>query len=422
MTIPDELLERLTVTTDTKGEATLPYLPQAMAPLTVQISGPGIAAHTLALIDSRQKPILKLGRTGRLVGIVRSEAGEPLADIRVAVWVRAPGTIPSGMLDLSPPEMIKFDSQPLLTSAQGSFQTPPSLLDGSTYRVSIRREGFAPFVSDWVTLGGDRTPIPPIRLRSLRTLAGQVQDREGQPLSGARVLLPSGGPSAVTDARGRFDLRNVLPDKTFILVQQPGFRFHGWPVDPATQAGELRLTLVRTSETPDRTMMPLAEPIAPEEARALANRLLEPYLKDGPEQANPSARTAAIRVLEYVRPGPRARAVEARHCPGSAIQQLPSRRSRGKARGNRPVSSGSAHRAAHKSVSAIAGPGKRRQGPSHLKTRSETTVTREGASLGPWYAGNGRKDLSDHSDCPGLVRPRRDREGKIAAAGWPENI
>ena len=60
--------------------------------------------------------------------------------------------------------MIRFDSPVLATGAQGTFQTAPGLLAGSTYRVSIQRDGFAPFVSDWVTLGEERTTIPPIRL------------------------------------------------------------------------------------------------------------------------------------------------------------------------------------------------------------------------------------------------------------------
>ena len=101
----------------------------------------------------------------------------------------------------------------------------------------------------------------------------------------------------MTDARGRFALSDVIPEKTFVLVQQPGFRFQGWPVDPKTQSSELQLTLVRTSETPDRTMTVLAEPIPPDKARALADRLLEPYLQQRPAKASSSAMSAAIRAL-----------------------------------------------------------------------------------------------------------------------------
>jgi hypothetical protein len=301
--IPEELRDRLTVVTDAKGEATLPYLPRGLDPVTVQVSGPGIAAHTLFLADFAVKTTLKLARSGRLAGFVRDETGQPLAGIPVAVWVKvsgfnASGRQQSGALQLiSPPELIRFESQPLLTGAQGAFQTPSALLDGSVYRVSIRQDGFAPFVSDWVTLGGERTAIPPIRLRSLRTLSGGVYDRQGRPVGGARVFLPAGGRSGVADAKGRFTLRDVLPGKTFVLAQQPGFRFQGWPVDPVTQAGDLRLTLARTSESPDRTMTALDEPIRLDQARALASRVLEPCLQDAPENGRANDKRGAIAAL-----------------------------------------------------------------------------------------------------------------------------
>jgi hypothetical protein len=297
--IPEELLERLTVTTDSKGEATLISLPQRMEPLTVRVAGPGFAAHTLALSDIPQKGSLTIGRTGRLVGIIREESGQPLPGISVVVWARTPGIRVPGMFAFTPPPpaQIRFNTRSLTTGREGAFQTPSNLLNGSTYRVSIRQDGFAPFVSEWVTLGGDRTPIPPIRLRALKKITGQIVDRQGRPVGDARVFLPAGGPSAMTDAQGRFDLRNVLPDKTIVVVQQPGFRFQGWPVDPATQVGALRLTLVRMSEAPDRKMAALAEPIPTDEARSLANRVLEPYLQKALEQGTDFDKSAALEAL-----------------------------------------------------------------------------------------------------------------------------
>ena len=101
----------------------------------------------------------------------------------------------------------------------------------------------------------------------------------------------------MTDEQGRFELKNVPPEKTFILVQHPGFRFQGWPVDPAAQAGELSLTLVRSSETPDRKMTPLAEPLPLDESRALAYRVLEPRLKEGRAQPESNDAIAAIRAM-----------------------------------------------------------------------------------------------------------------------------
>ena len=122
--IPDEFLERLTVTSDSRGEATLSYLPQVLPPLTVQVSGSEIAAHTLPLIDLGQKLVLQVGRPGRLVGIVaRNESGQPLSGVPTAVWVRAPASLALGVLDPRPTEMIKFNSPPL-TGPQRFPDTP----------------------------------------------------------------------------------------------------------------------------------------------------------------------------------------------------------------------------------------------------------------------------------------------------------
>ena len=181
ISIPEEWNERLTVATDTNGVATIPYLSRPTGPLTVRLSGPGVALHTLAIPAEPGKDpldlLLKLDRPGRLVGVVRTESGQPLAGVPVEVWIRAAGVRPRGVLRaartrrrLTPTEVIRFDAGSPRTGPEGAFQSPPALLGGSVYRVSIRCDGFAPYVSDWLTLDGDRTSVPPIRLRSFASL------------------------------------------------------------------------------------------------------------------------------------------------------------------------------------------------------------------------------------------------------------
>ena len=157
--------------------------------------------------------------------------------------------------------IVRLDQTPLKTGPQGAFQTPPTLLNGSTYRVSIRKDGFVPFISDWVTLNGERTAIPDIRLKPLQKLTGQINDRQGHAIAGARAFLPAGGPATATDAQGRFVLTGINPGKTIVLVEKAGFRLQGWLVDPSSQAELGSLTLVRASEAPDPVMKPLADPI-----------------------------------------------------------------------------------------------------------------------------------------------------------------
>ena len=75
------------------------------------------------------------------------------------------------------------------------FQTASTLLNGSTYRVSVRKDGFVPFISDWVTLNGERAAIPDIRLRPLQKLGRDRSTtdkaaRSGAPAPSCRLVAP----------------------------------------------------------------------------------------------------------------------------------------------------------------------------------------------------------------------------------------
>ncbi len=195
----------LTVTTDAKGVATLTCLPGNMALLSVRIVGPGVVPHTLPLdVTQGKSVVVKLGRPGRVVGIVRTASGQPLAGVPVELWVQGSVTLPSDVLAvgyrrITANAIIQIDQEPLKTGPQGAFQTPPILLNGLTYRVAIRKDGFAPFISDWVTLNGERTAIPDIRLKPLQKLTGQINDRQGRPIampgSSCRLVAPRRRPT-----------------------------------------------------------------------------------------------------------------------------------------------------------------------------------------------------------------------------------
>jgi hypothetical protein len=81
------------------------------------------------------------------------------------------------------------------------------------------------------------------------------------------------------------------------MVEQTGFRLQGWLVDPPSRAELGSLTLVRASEAPGPVVKPMADPIPPDESRALADRLLEPYLHDPMENDNNEPKLAAISAL-----------------------------------------------------------------------------------------------------------------------------
>ena len=154
-----------------------------------------------------------------------------------------------------------------------------------------------PFVSDWVALNGERATIPEIRLQPLRKVTGRVHDRQGRAVAGARVFVPGGGPATATDTEGHFALAGISRGKAIVLVESSGFRLRGWVVDPSARDDVVTLTAVSAGEDSGPVMKPLADPIPPAEARALADRLLEPYLRENPEKRNDRARLAAIATL-----------------------------------------------------------------------------------------------------------------------------
>jgi hypothetical protein len=171
-----------------------------------------------------------------------------------------------------------------------------------SYRIVIRPEGGPLVTSDWLKATGDRTTFPPFRLKQHRKLLGLVQDRQGNPVAGARVFLPSGGCSTTTDAQGLYLVEGVLPDKTFLLVKADGFRFQGWPGIPAIEPRAAKLILVRTSEPPDRIMAPQTAPISPKDSRALARRLLEPSLQAALAQGDDRSRWDCLRIASRLDP------------------------------------------------------------------------------------------------------------------------
>lgn len=312
---PDDWLERLTVETGPDGVAALSYIPEKADPCRLRMIAPGLVPHEFLLPDlpGNDRFTLKLGRPARLSGSVSDASGRPAANVAVEVGVlnlyldpSNPGgePRPSG-----PPRPIPFDSGPIRTGADGSFRTPRQLMTGWSYQITVRPDNDPPVISGVVMASTEVTTVPPIRIQhpQRRKLAGLVRDRQGRPVAGARVFLPSGEPATTTDAEGHFLIEGLLPEKTYLLVQAEGFRLRGWPGVPAVQPRGQALTLVRTTEPPDRTMAALPPSISREEALALARRVLEPYLQAVLAKGDEQARWSAIRLLSHVDP---ARALE----------------------------------------------------------------------------------------------------------------
>ena len=301
--VPDAWLDRLSVVTDGRGNALLPSLTGRLDLRTALITLPGPVRHVLPLPHSagKQDVTLTLGGPARLSGRVRTSSGSPVPDATVEVWARTALPLNASRELYETTEPVAMAAGLLRTRADGTFQTPPALRNGSTYRVVAHKDGFAPALSDWVRLGGTTAAFVSVTLRPLVRIQGRVVDRQGQAVAAARVFQPGGEPAATSDAEGRFTLEQARPAPSFVLVRKPGFRFHGQSITTQT-AAPVELLLTRQSEPPPQRMATLPPPISINQSRELVRRVLDPLLKDVLAHGDDSAKFQVLRLFRWVDP------------------------------------------------------------------------------------------------------------------------
>ena len=144
---------------------------------------------------------------------------------------------------------------------------------------------------------------PDLVLRPLRTIAGRVVDRRGQPVADVEVFQAGDGPepaSTRTDAAGRFALAGFRHGPVFLFARGRGFRFHGQLVQD--QVPQVEVLLTRETEQPARSMATLPDPIPPEESRALARKLLEPCLAFALSHGDDRGKYFALHTLVKIDP------------------------------------------------------------------------------------------------------------------------
>ncbi len=303
VTIPDDWLGRLTATTDAQGVALLPGLTRLIDLRSVRIAVPGRAPHVAMLLSAEGKhdATLTLSRPSRLSGEIRDSSDKPVANLPVELWIRCGSPIGNQQAAYVIPEAVRFDGSPIRTDTTGAFQSPPLLRSGSTYRVVVRAPGFAPSVSDWITLRADSNVLPPLKIRKLRSLAGRVVDRQGRPIAGVKVFQPGDGPSTTSDEEGRFRIERITSGRSFLLASREGFRLAGAFIDDKA-APPVELALSRPADPPDRIMTTLPGPISMDESRSLARRVIGPYLKQVVVKGDDVAKSWTLGVLRWLDP------------------------------------------------------------------------------------------------------------------------
>ena len=277
--VPESLAEPLAVTTGQDGQATLNYVATGDTLVAVRITADSIGTQDLQIVErlgrDRQGAAItiRLKPTSRLAGRVRTRAGEPVVGQTVEVWFR-------GGTWLAP------ESGGLQKRAHPHKRRrliPDARQPAGRLRLSARGTGTRNG-NDPVGLDHCRRQTASVAAdvtRPLRTVSGQVVDRQRMPLAGIEVFQSGDGPertSTRTGADGRFALSGFHEGSVFVFARGEGYRFSGRLV----KAGEhdVTLELTRTSERPAHEMRMLPELIPLAESRALARRLIEPYLED----------------------------------------------------------------------------------------------------------------------------------------------
>ena len=299
--VPDSLAQPLVSSTGPDGKATLNYLAARDLLMAVRVTADAIGTQDIVLIQQPRgsEPTLiaiKFKPTTHVAGRVVDQVGQPVANHVVEIWSRGDAT---WLL----PNTVDVKNGPLRTRADGSFQTPDNLMVGSTYRVAIREEGKDPIFSDWISVSEKPETLPPFVLRPLRTVRGQVVDRQGKPVAGVEVFQSGDGPERTshrTDAGGRFSLGGFRQGPVFLFARSDGFRFQGRLIKPAET--DVTVELTRVSERPAREMKMLPDPIPFAESQRLARRLAEPLWATAAALGEDNAKYAVLSGLVSVDP------------------------------------------------------------------------------------------------------------------------
>jgi hypothetical protein len=133
-------------------------------------------------------------------------------------------------------------------------------------------------------------------------LEGQIVDRGGKPVAGAKVTRADSTArhETVTDATGRFKFDFVIDRAGFLFVDAAGFRFHGQINDSSKP---LHVTLARADEAPLTSLRTLAPKVSKEERRAMADKLLAPQRERALAKGKDDDRLRSLENLAQTDPG-----------------------------------------------------------------------------------------------------------------------
>lgn len=299
VSVPDELAERLSVTTDRDGRCRISGTPNFPG-VGVQIEAPGYGRQQVAYASVADGQLtMKLLPVGRLSGRLVADDPKAVRGLKVNIMTRSetpgPGAA-TGRIDVT-------------TDGDGRFEAAEAPAGRLLLNVEVPRgSGLSPRPPQGksVVAGQLTEVVIPVKLPpKTRTVAGRVVDGEGRPVAGATVFQTGDSPartSSETDAQGQFTLTGVASGSTFLFARATGFRFAGQVLKPGPEAGGVRVVMTREGEAPTAPMATLPPASTPGEERSLSGRLLDPFVERVLKEGDQGDKVQTLEVLARVDP------------------------------------------------------------------------------------------------------------------------
>ena len=247
------------VLADNAGNFVFPELPEGRFRVSAQASG-----YNEAVVDG----VPHGSRDLRLVLL-------PLSRVTGRV-IRADSGLPISRFDLLYLEIVPADSfhwQEIARSGKGEWQSVldsggnfilPGVASGKTLAVGVRAKGFAPtYVALAPIAPGEVSPPVRLALHPGAGVEGRVVDASNRPVEGVAVHLgddESKPVQDVTDAHGRFRLRDLAPISVLLTASHPDFVDRTVDVLPAAPPVFLEIVLAQGARI-EGAVFRVAEPV-----------------------------------------------------------------------------------------------------------------------------------------------------------------
>jgi len=207
------LLTPLEETTSPAGQFMFKEVPNTPLVLTARASGGQATASRAGVPPGTYDVVLKLQRTGGIVGQVTSgTSGRAVQDYTISISGSSGTGDPYGV---PPPVRV--------VSADGKF-TLDGLLPG-TYSLAISAGGYGAETRAGIAVSADLHSQISVVLNDSGAVGGVVVDGRGVGLPGVAVKLETGwqGRAGVTDAQGRFRIDDVSRGRRTLVASHPGY-------------------------------------------------------------------------------------------------------------------------------------------------------------------------------------------------------